>query len=107
MTVPKNRNPHHVPTVLVANRGEIAVRVFRTARRMGLRCAAVYSEADFGAPFVRMADAAYCIGPAPAAQSYLRAERILDDRREHGRRALLADPNQFLCERAHFPTDTS
>ena len=74
----KRKSPHHVPTVLVANRGEIAVRVFRTARRMGLRCAAVYSEADFGAPFVRMADAAYCIGPAPAAQSYLRAERILD-----------------------------
>jgi acetyl/propionyl-CoA carboxylase alpha subunit len=78
MTVPKNRNPHHVPTVLVANRGEIAVRVFRTARRMGLRCAAVYSEADAGAPFARLADAAYCIGPAPAAQSYLRAERILE-----------------------------
>src|SRR2546429_1727446 len=75
--MPKNRNPHHVPTVLVANRGEIAVRVFRTVRRMGLRWAAVSSEADSGAPFVRMADAAYCIGPAPAAQSYLRAERVL------------------------------
>jgi acetyl/propionyl-CoA carboxylase alpha subunit len=97
----KNRNPHHVPTVLVANRGEIAVRVFRTARRMGLRCAAVYSEADFGAPFVRMADAAYCIGPAPAAQSYLRAERILE-----AARALKADLIHpgfgFLSEDAAF-----
>ena len=95
------RNPHHVPTVLVANRGEIAVRVFRTARRMGLRCAAVYSEADFGAPFVRMADAAYCIGPAPAAQSYLRADRILE-----AARALKADLIHpgfgFLSEDANF-----
>jgi acetyl/propionyl-CoA carboxylase alpha subunit len=97
----KTRNPHHVPTVLVANRGEIAVRVFRTARRMGLRCAAVYSEADFGAPFVRMADAAYCIGPAPAAQSYLRADRILE-----AARALKADLIHpgfgFLSEDANF-----
>ena len=97
----KNRNPHHVPTVLVANRGEIAVRVFRTARRMGLRCAAVYSEADFGAPFVRMADAAYCIGPAPAAQSYLRAEKILE-----AAKALKADLIHpgfgFLSEDANF-----
>ncbi len=95
------RNPHHVPTVLVANRGEIAVRVFRTARRMGLRCAAVYSEADVGAPFVRMADAAYCIGPAPAAQSYLRADRILE-----AARALKADLIHpgfgFLSEDANF-----
>ncbi|HYH51937.1 MAG TPA: biotin carboxylase N-terminal domain-containing protein, partial [Acidimicrobiia bacterium] len=97
----KNRNPHHVPTVLVANRGEIAVRVFRTARRMGLRCAAVYSEADSGAPFVRMADAAYCIGPAPAAQSYLRADRILE-----AAKALKADLIHpgfgFLSEDASF-----
>ena len=99
--MPKNRNPHHVPTVLVANRGEIAVRVFRTARRMGLRCAAVYSEADAGAPFVRMADAAYCIGPAPAAQSYLRSDRILE-----AARALKADLIHpgfgFLSEDANF-----
>ena len=97
----KTRNPHHVPTVLVANRGEIAVRVFRTARRMGLRCAAVYSEADFGAPFVRMADAAYCIGPAPAAQSYLRGDRILE-----AARALKADLIHpgfgFLSEDSNF-----
>ncbi|MGH9011202.1 MAG: acetyl/propionyl/methylcrotonyl-CoA carboxylase subunit alpha [Acidimicrobiia bacterium] len=96
-----SRNPHHVPTVLVANRGEIAVRVFQTARRLGLRCAAVYSEADFGAPFVRMADAAYCIGPAPAAQSYLRADRILE-----AARALKADLIHpgfgFLSEDANF-----
>ena len=97
----KKRNPHHVPTVLVANRGEIAVRVFRTARRLGLRCAAVYSEADAGAPFVRMADAAYCIGPAPAAQSYLRADRILE-----AAKALKADLIHpgfgFLSEDANF-----
>ncbi|HEX6381046.1 MAG TPA: biotin carboxylase N-terminal domain-containing protein [Acidimicrobiia bacterium] len=99
--IKKKKSPHHVPTVLVANRGEIAVRVFRTARRMGLRCAAVYSEADFGAPFVRMADAAYCIGPAPAAQSYLRADRILE-----AARALKADLIHpgfgFLSEDANF-----
>ena len=89
------------PTLLVANRGEIAVRVFRSARRLGLRCVAVYSEADFGAPFVRMADAAYCIGPAPAAQSYLRADRILE-----AARALKADLIHpgfgFLSERPEF-----
>ncbi|HKN89072.1 MAG TPA: biotin carboxylase N-terminal domain-containing protein [Acidimicrobiia bacterium] len=96
-----NRNPHHIPTVLVANRGEIAVRVFRTARRMGLRCAAVYSEADFGAPFVRMADAAYCIGPAPAAQSYLRVEKILEAAK--ALRADLVHPGfGFLSEDANF-----
>ena len=97
----KTKNPHHVPTVLVANRGEIAVRVFRTARRMGLRCAAVYSEADFGAPFVRMADVAYCIGPAPAAQSYLRADRILEAAR--AMKADLIHPGfGFLSEDANF-----
>src|SRR5919198_4077745 len=95
------RNPHHVPTVLVANRGEIAVRVFRTARRMGLRCAAVYSEADTGAPFVRMADAAYCIGPAAAAQSYLRTDRIMEAAR--ALRADLIHPGfGFLSEDANF-----
>ena len=99
--MPKNRNPHHVPTVLVANRGEIASRVFRTVKRMGLRSAAVYSEADAGAPFVRMADAAYCIGPAPAAQSYLRTERILEAAK--ALRADLIHPGfGFLSEDAAF-----
>ena len=97
----RNRNPHHVPTVLVANRGEIACRVFRTVKRMGLRSAAVYSEADAGAPFVRMADAAYCIGPAPAAQSYLRIGRILEAAK--ALRADLVHPGfGFLSEDAAF-----
>jgi acetyl-CoA/propionyl-CoA carboxylase biotin carboxyl carrier protein len=64
-------------TVLVANRGEIAVRVIRTLRRMGIRSVAVYSDADAGAPHVTQADLAVRIGPAPAAQSYLSIEAIL------------------------------
>ena len=65
-------------SVLIANRGEIACRVLRTARRMGLRTIAVYSEADAQSPHVRMADVAIPIGPAPARESYLVAERILE-----------------------------
>ena len=65
-------------TVLIANRGEIAVRVIRTLRRMGIRSVAVYSDADAGARHVRDADVAIRIGPAAAASSYLSADRILD-----------------------------
>ena len=64
--------------ILIANRGEIACRIIRTARRLGLRSIAVYSEADARAPHVRLADEAYGIGPAPATESYLRAERIIE-----------------------------
>ena len=65
-------------TVLIANRGEIACRVMETARAMGLRCVAVYSEADAGAKHVAMADEAVCIGGAAPAESYLRGERIIE-----------------------------
>ncbi len=65
-------------TLLVANRGEIACRIMRSAAALGLRTVAVYSEADRGAPHVQMADAAVAIGPTPARESYLRIDRILD-----------------------------
>jgi geranyl-CoA carboxylase alpha subunit len=65
-------------TLLVANRGEIAVRVMRTAKAMGMRTVAVYSEADANAQHVREADQSVCIGPAPVADSYLRLDAILD-----------------------------
>ena len=65
-------------TVLVANRGEIAVRVMRTLRALGIRAAAVYSDADAGARHVRDADVAVRLGPAPARESYLHVERVLD-----------------------------
>jgi 3-methylcrotonyl-CoA carboxylase alpha subunit len=65
-------------SVLIANRGEIACRIARTAKRLGLRTVAVYSDADAGALHVRMCDKAYRIGPAPAAQSYLVAGKIID-----------------------------
>lgn len=63
--------------ILVANRGEIALRVLRTAREMNIRTVAVFSEADRNAPFVRFADEAICIGPAPSSQSYLRGDKII------------------------------
>jgi acetyl/propionyl-CoA carboxylase alpha subunit len=66
-----------IDTLLIANRGEIARRIIRTARRMGVRTIAVYSEADAGAPHVREADQAVAIGPSPARESYLVQASIL------------------------------
>ena len=65
-----------VTKLLIANRGEIAVRIVRTCRTMKIPTVAVFSEADRGAPHVRLADEAVAIGPAPARESYLVAERI-------------------------------
>src|SRR5690606_17366671 len=73
-----------IRTLLIANRGEIACRVARTARRMGIRVVAVYSDADRDALHVAMADAAVHIGEAPPRESYLRADRILDAARATG-----------------------
>jgi len=74
--------------ILIANRGEIACRVIKTARRMGIRTVAVYSEADANARHVRLADEAVCIGPAAVRESYLVAERILDAARRTGAQAV-------------------
>lgn len=71
-------------SVLIANRGEIACRIIKTARKMGLRTVAIYSDADVDAQHVQMADQAVHIGPAPAAESYLRADRILEAARKTG-----------------------
>ena len=68
--------------ILVANRGEIALRVMKTARRMGLQLVAVYSEADREAPHVRFADEAVCLGPAPSNQSYLLGDKIISIAKE-------------------------
>src|SRR5256885_7301365 len=88
-------------TVLVANRGEIARRVLRTARRMGLRTVAVYSDADAEAPFVGEADAAVRIGPAPPRDSYLNVASIVAAARES--QATLLHPGYgFLSEQAAF-----
>jgi propionyl-CoA carboxylase alpha chain len=87
--------------ILVANRGEIACRVIRTAKKMGIATVAVYSDADAGSLAVRMADEAVRIGPPPAADSYLVADRILDAIRETGAEAVHPGYG-FLSENAGF-----
>ncbi len=87
--------------ILIANRGEIACRVIRTARRMGIRTVAVYSDADAEAMHVQAADEAYPIGPAPAGESYLRGDVIIEVARKAGAEAVHPGYG-FLSENADF-----
>ena len=90
-----------ITKILIANRGEIACRVIRTARKMGIKTVAVYSDADARAPHVLMADEAVHIGPSPAAQSYLIAEKIIQACKDTGADAVHPGYG-FLSERESF-----
>ena len=90
-----------IESLLVANRGEIACRIFKTAKRLGIRTIAVYSEADSHSPHVDAADEAVCIGPPPSSESYLRIDRILEAV-QRTKAAAIHPGYGFLSERAAF-----
>jgi len=87
--------------ILIANRGEIALRVLRACREMGIETVAVFSEADRGSAYLELADEAYCIGPAKASESYLRYDRVISAA-EIGNAQAIHPGYGFLSENAHF-----
>ena len=91
----------HFRRILIANRGEIALRVIRTAQEMGIETVAVYSEADRGSAYLDLADETYCIGTAKAADSYLRIDRIISAA-EVGNVQAIHPGYGLLAENAHF-----
>ena len=95
------QSPCMFDKVLVANRGEIAVRIIRALREMGIASVAVFSDADRGALHVRMADEAIGIGPAPSSESYLNGDRVIEAARKHGAQAIHPGYG-FLSENAEF-----
>jgi geranyl-CoA carboxylase alpha subunit len=101
MSAKKTVKKTAIRKILIANRGEIACRVMRTARALGIRTVAVYSEADAGAPHVMQADEAVLIGPGPVGRSYLLPEKILDAAKQTGADAIHPGYG-FLSENADF-----
>ncbi len=87
--------------ILVANRGEIALRVIRACRELGVETVAIFSEADRGAAYLSLADETYCVGPAKASDSYLKIDRVISAA-EIGNVQAIHPGYGFLSENAHF-----
>src|SRR5471030_652289 len=87
--------------ILVANRGEIALRIIRACRELGVETVAIFSDADRGAPYLELADEAYCVGPAKGSDSYRKIDRVISAA-EIGNVQAIHPGYGFLAENAHF-----